>query len=93
MWWGFYRWDYRDRRCYGYRYSGYIALSLITIDHLEGETIISRKAGSWSKNYIARILVYLTQRATVWLGGVTISADRESPVSLSIAPKLCPLVY
>ena len=77
----------RDRRCYGYSYRAYIALSLMTIDHLEGETIISRKASGWSKSYIARILVYLTERAMFGCGGVTISADRESPVSLSIAPR------
>ena len=47
--------------------SGYIALSLMTIDYLEGETIISRKASGRSISYIARVLVYLTERAMVWL--------------------------
>ena len=62
-------------------------LSVMTIDYLEGETIVSRKASGRSISYIARVLVYLTERAMVWLGGVTISADRESPVSLSSAPR------
>ena len=52
---------------YSYRYCAYIALSLMTINHLEGETIISRKASGWSISYIARVLVYLTERTMVWL--------------------------